>query len=256
MDMIKLRVSQLEALGHTHEAIGKMPLAALHKTPTSFLDKNKASAFLRALLNLVGCDERWLEAQAAQMYAAAAAAGNSEDLEVCAHTLRSTIATFACNGGVEAEAVDAFLGHKNDVNRKKDYASWAVAQALSSKLERCIYLGSLCKTTNPAYAPVMAKEGQRYVLDGNMKYRFEAKRDIYATFDLQNLHPGSVLKIRMPKQKGEEPFWVRTAPNDMAKIGTVAILQPLSDEDEVEKWIAEAHEINLDALILKYGETI
>lgn len=251
-DIIALRKKQLREDGFTDEEADLLPFASSAEAPHQFLKKAKVSAFLRELLVLSGCDEKWLEQQADKIFAAAAVAGNRDDTDIGAHELRSTYATLTANGGIDADTVDALLGHVNKRNAKKDYASWETAEEICQKLERCIYLGSLCGTRNPAITPVEIKPEEGYKLRGNTTYRFVASADMYLAFDIVALEGCDEINVQLPA--ASECVLLRRTPQDtLESKRSRPILPELPDPDVIEKWIKEAYEIDLTDIIRRYG---
>lgn len=253
INLINLRKKQLTEDGYTDEEIAIMPFGATKSAPYDFLNKSKVSSFVRKLLTLVGCDEAWLEKQADKMYAAAEAEGNREDLDVGAHELRSTIATFAGNGGMSTETLDAYLGHVNPKNKKGDYASLETSEKICKILERCLLHGSLCSTSNPAITPVSVATPCSYQLDGNLAYRFCCETDMYLELDLTTLECGNDIIIQLPAECKANTLQRRIFPDTVADKRSRPVLPKLPDAETVERWIAEAMGIDLTEIIIHYG---
>lgn len=253
-DMIELRKTQLQSAGYSLDDIATMPFASTTKLPKLFLNKNEVSHFLRTLLVRVGCDAKWLESEAARIYCRGAIAGTKDDLDPCAHKLRSTLATFYGNGGIPSDTLDAILGHKNLANLKKDYASESVANTICSQIDRTIYLGSLCGTTNPAYQDINVQQPCQYHLHGNNQYIFTAETDCYLMLNINSLEPASDISLQLPKSVPVANLLMDTIPNTLEHIRTRPILQPQVDPSIVEKWIEEAMNLDITDLIEVYGE--
>lgn len=244
-EMVLLRTTQLASRGYSESEYALMPFGAYADTPYTFIDKKKVSSFIRKLLKLVGCDEKWLEAEAEKMFVAAKAVGNSEDLDTPAHLLRRTIATFFSNGGMPLDYVDAVLGHANEENLKKDFASWDKAKEIAAMAERSIWLGSLCSTKNPAYTPVPLCGNRDFLLDGNSRYCFRAEEDTYIEIDITALDGDAGLHVIVPDTYRTTSFQLRN-PADTTTSRSVRTIPPkLPDKEEVEHWIREAEEIDL-----------
>ncbi|MGM9602427.1 MAG: hypothetical protein ACI3W5_12715, partial [Faecousia sp.] len=253
IDLINLRKAQLAEDGYSDAEIFIMPFGATASAPYEFLNKAKVSSFVRKLLTLVGCNEQWLEQQANKMFAAAEAEGNREDLDVGAHELRSTIATFAGNGGMSTEMLDAYLGHVNPRNKKGDYSTLEDAERVCRILDRCLLHGSLCATSNPAITPVPITVSHSYHLEGNSAYRFQCDTDMYVEFDLTTLECGDNITIQFPAECKSNVLQRRTVPDTIADKRTRPILLKLPDPETVEKWITEAKQIDLTDIIKHYG---
>ena len=188
------------------------------------------------------------------MFCMGALAGSKDDLDVCAHKLRSTLATFYGNGGISSDTLDAILGHKNQANLKKDYASESAANQICCQIDRTIYLGSLCDTTNPAYQSINIQQPCQYQLHGNHQYMFTIESDSYLMLNLTSLEPASDISLKLPNNVLAENLLIDTIPNTLEHIRTRPILQPQADPSIVEKWIDEAMKLDITDLIEKYGE--
>ena len=253
IDLISLRKTQLIDDGYDMAEIEKMPYGAKSSAPYAFIKKSEVSNFVRSLLIMVGCDEIWFEQQAAKMFAAADATGNRDDLDVGAHELRSTIATFLGNGGMKPKMLDAYLGHENSEIKKGAYSSWDDAEEICHIIERCIPYGSLCTTKNPALSPVVVDKPQSYRLTGNTAYRFHFESDIYVELDLSTLESGDAILIQMPAHNKTNALQRRTFPDTVEDRRDRPILPILPDKEKIEQWINEAQEIDLRNIIKKYG---
>ena len=252
--MVALRICQLKAKGYKAEEIKLLPMASSSADPTKFIQKTRASSFLRELLYLVGCDDDWISAEAERMFISKAAHGNSDDLDVTAHLLRRTIATFLGNGGMPPHYLDAFLGHKSDENNKTDFASLDMAKTFSSLVDRAIYLGSLCHTNNPAYSPLTVDRPTVYKLIGNTEYQFVVQEDLWMDLDITCLEPGRDLHISTSAQFDADCILPRFPQDTIEDRRSRAILPQLPTPTEVEAWIQEANSIDLTEIIKKYGK--
>ena len=253
-EMILLRRAQLAAMGYTEDQYAMMPLGAYDDTPYEFIGKQKVSSFIRILLKMVGCDEKWLDKEAEKMFIAAKAGGDSEDVDVSAHLLRRTIATFLSNGGMSADDVDAVLGHKNEENKDTDYGSWDKAQELSAIMERAVTLGSLCRTSNPAYTPVPLSDNVDFQLMGNTCYQFYAEADSYLEIDVTSMEPEAGVSVMVPEPYRSTSFHLRNPVDTIISRRERPILPKLQSSEEVERWIREAEEIDLSMFIKGGGE--
>ena len=250
--LINLRKNQLFERGYSIEQIVMMPFGARNSDPYAFLSKSEVSTFVRRLLVLVGCDAQWLEQEAIKMYAAAEASGNADDVDIGAHELRSTLATFLGNGGMPPEMLDAYLGHQNENVKKDTYSSWEAAETIAHILERCLPYGSLCATDNPAQSPVTVGVPCSYQLAGNTAYRFHCETDMYVEIDLTTLECGDVLLVQLPAECETTALHRRTIPDTIEDRRTRPVLPHLPSEETIEQWIAEAREIDLSDIIKKY----
>lgn len=252
-DMVQLRKKQLLEQGFSPEEIPQMPFASKQSAPNDFLRKSDVSSFVRKLLTLVGCDDVWLEKEAERMYAAAAATGNRDDVDIGAHELRSTLATFLGNGGVNICTLDAYLGHENKENKSIDYASWESAENISKMIERAIHLGSLCKTCNPAFTPVSVSDDCAFALMGNTAYLFQTTKDLYIDMDVSSLEPGDEILLQLPPTFTSGDLLQRPRPDTVDDKRSRPVLPALPMSEEIERWIQEAYAIDLSDIIVKYG---
>lgn len=264
-DMLILRKSLLLAAGFSTEEIGDLPFASSLDDPHKFLRKQKVSAFLKEILALAGCDEAWIKQESERLFITARATGNEEDLDVTAHLLRRTIATFLGNGGIPIEVVDAILGHENQENKGIDYSSVDKAREICAMIDRAIYLGSLCKTSNPAYIPVEVSENKTYTLHGNTSYSFLVEEDMYITLDIDCFECGNAISIKAtdgnPQLElfpaallNKDNFLPNHSSAALKRNPSRPILPALPSSEEVERWITEANQIDLSDIIMKWSK--
>ena len=189
--------------------------------------------------------------------------GNEEDLDVTAHLLRRTIATFWANGGVPIEYVDAILGHENPENKKINYASIDKAQEICAMIDRAIHLGSLCQTCNPAYTPVDISSNTSAKLKGNASYSFIVQEDTFVSLNLSCLEAGQPIKITVSDSIPQLTLFADSlldknnllSPRDTIETNhSSPILPALPSPEEVESWIREANQIDLTEIIMKWRQ--
>lgn len=249
IQLIRMRKSQLKGHGYTDCESDKMPFAADLRAPNTFLTGNRISAFLRHLLILVGCDEKWLESEAERLHKIAKVNGTAEDLDVAAHLLRRTLATYWCNGGVPVGYVDAQLGHDSVCNKGIDFASLDTARIMVSMMERCIYLGKLCATLNPAYTPVRVEKTAGYHLKGNTKYRFVVVKDMWLEIDVNALEPSRDIYIKTSNKIGTGNLLLRCQIDTIESRRERPILPMLPGREEVDRWIDSAVTVDVINMI-------
>lgn len=252
VDLINLRRSQLAALGFAPSEIDDLPFASTAAAPTAHLYPARVSSFARALLELAGCTKQWIEQAAEQMFVAAKIAGTEEDLDVCAHLLRRALATFWGNSGVPYHVLNALLGHEDPITDLTDYASLEAASKYAGMLERCLYLGSLCRTNNPAYSTVPLTAGTTYCLDGNSCYRFSAQDDMYIDCKISALEPNDDIYLALPSGSATRKLQAKCTVDNLSAIQSRPTLPILPSAEMVEQWIIEANRIDLSEIIARY----
>lgn len=262
-EMIDLRKNQLVNAGFSADEIPNFPYASSSNNPHSFLSKQKVSAFLKEVLILAGCDEEWIKQESDRLFITSKATGNEEDLEVTAHLLRRTIATFLANGGIPIEVVDAILGHENEANKTEDYASEDKAREVCAMIDRAIYLGSLCKSSNPAFSPVNISTNTSANLHGNTAYSFVIQEDTYASINIACLEAGHAIRITAADNSPQLALFADSlldknnllSPRDTIENNhSRPILPALPSPAEVERWIFEANQIDLTEIITKWRQ--
>lgn len=251
-EFIDMRMSQLVARGVTTEELELMPLASTATEPYEFMPKNKVASFIRSLLVLSGCDDKWLSEQAEKMFIAAKIAGNEEDLHIGAHLLRRFLATSWANGGMSDRHVNAILGHEDKTNKRIDYASDEMARQIVNEMQRSIYLGSLAKLHGPAWDTQIIDGDASYHMNGNMSYHFKVEEDMYVDISVLALEPGEEIQIIMPDVCSTNAFLCRSKKDTLESRQNRPILAKLPDAEEVERWIDDAMKINLDSIMEKY----
>ena len=264
-EMLILRKSQLLNEGFSADEIGDLPFASSTDDPHKFLRKQKVSAFIKEILYLAGCDAEWIERESERLFVTARATGNEEDLDVTAHLLRRTITTFFANGGIPINTIDAILGHENQENQNIDYSSIDKAREICAMIDRAIYLGNLCQTSNPAYTPVKVSGDMSYTLHGNSAYTFVAEEDTYMTLNVNCLECGNTLSIKATNGNpqlelfpttivNKDDLLLHTAPVSLNRNSSRPILPALPSLEEVECWISKANQIDLTEIIQKWSK--
>lgn len=250
--LIDLRISQLIAQGVSENEMDLIPFASTAEDPYSFLRPNKVSAFVRSLLELSGCDEIWLGAQAEKMFVAAKVAGNDEDLDIGAHLLRRALATFWSNGGMSNNHVNAMLGHLDDENKHIDYASDDMARQIVAEIQRSLYIGTLAKTHGPAWDAQVVNDNANYYMMGNTMYRFKVEEDMLLDLSATSLEALDEIEIMIPDTCEVDAIICRSDRDTLDSRRNRPILPKQPDAAEVDRWIADAMMINLDEVIKKY----
>lgn len=262
-NMWNLRKEQLSEDGFSAEEIPDFPFASSAQNPHAYLSKQKVSSFLKEILTLAGCNQEWIKLESERLFITALATENEDDLDVTAHLLRRSIATFFANGGIPIEYVDAILGHENPVNEKIDYASEDKAHEICAIIDRAIYLGSLCKTNNPAYTPVDISGNISAKLHGNNVYSFVVQEDAFMSLNLACLEAGHPIKITVTDRTPQLDLFsdpvidkqnLVSPRNAIESDHTRPILPALPSTEEVECWIDEASQIDLTEIINKWRE--
>ena len=252
--IIDLRIKQLMMAGVDTDAMENMPFAAKLSEPYTFLRKETVSSFIRELLVLCGCDEDWIRREAERLFVASVVTGTDEDLDVSAHILRRTLATVWGNGGVHPDDVDAVLGHKNEKNLHKSFASWRDAKRIFGEITRSFHFGSMVECQNPAYCVNTISSPCKFRLHGNSKYSFHCETDLWVDVDLVTLEGNDAVYINVPKQCSAKDFLRREVPDTCESRESRPILPRLPAESDIEKWIADARLIDISKIIKRYGE--
>lgn len=251
-DLVRLRVEQLKQAGYTEAEIASIPLASKHNTSMEHLKKTRVSTFLREVLELVGCDAAWLEAAAVTMFTNNFISGNADDIEICAHKLRAMLTTLLANGGVDANTVDAILGHESVNNSRKDYATWSAAIAIIHKIQRCINLGKLSSSKHVAETPIVVSDPSYFLLDGNNSYEFIPEQDMYMEVNIKSLEPGTALDLELP-QAALDCLQQQSMPLKEGYYDTCPVLPVLPATETINQWVDEVNKMDLMNLIQKYG---
>ena len=130
-------------------------------------------------------------------------------------------------------------------------------------IDRAIYLGSLCQSSNPAYAPITVAADSSYTLHGNTAYSFLVEEDMYITLDIDCLECGNAISIKATDRSPQLELFPAAGLNKDDLLLNHSPLSPNHSPnrpvlpaplcpEEVERWIAAANQIDLAKIIEKW----
>lgn len=246
--IIDLRRRQLLAAGIGASELPNVPLASDLCDPYTFLRKSEVSTFLRKLLVLAGCNKEWIDKQANQMFVAAKATGNGDDLDVTAHLLRRTLATYWSNGGMPKADVDYLLGHTNVQVRSAEYSSPDIAPMIVQRIQRSMPFQSAETSISPTTREITISGAENIRLCGNRNYTLHIDSDLYIGINITALESCSEIRVQSPLKWRANDFQQLTTPDTLDSKRTRPVLSPLPTAEELQAWIGEATQLDLDAI--------
>lgn len=239
LDIIEIRKNQLAEKGYSIDEINESYLGSSYIDPKTPIDKTKVSAFLKKILIMSGCDDdelRYIEREIR------GEKGDDCDYDLSAHLFRRNFATYALNGGMTLQMVDALLGHENKNNKKNDYAGWDNAQEIAGKLNRCFYFGSMTSSPNPSFSPVKIAN-MSVIAEGNREYCFFIENDGELTGAFNCLESDDSVEIIVDGCEVEIPIIVQTVADSSENRKKRMVLSQIPSADDIEQCIRKADEI-------------
>lgn len=254
VDIVQMRISQLEAAGFKKDEIMKMPLVSYWKEPTKFVDQDHISAFAKELLQLAGCDDRFMEEASKIMYEHPEYVNGKPVFDLASHLCRRDFAT-RLKGHYSVLELDAVLGHENSGNNGKDYASNDTIKKLARELEVCFTFDTNL-TQNPAYQAVKLHGTENLHLIGNTAYLFEntTDKEIVLDLDILSFEPDVDLRIQMDSGVRLESLQRRTPTDTPAKRKGRNIRNRYFDVEFIKKYQMEAEHTDISGLLNKFDK--
>jgi len=238
LDIVEMRKKQLREQGYSNEEINRSYLGSSYEDPTVPIDKTKVSAFLKSILILSGCENEDLRTVERDVFGEK---GDDCDHDLSAHLFRRNFATYALNGGMSLQEVDALLGHENQKNKKIDYAGWDNAAVIVGKLNRCMNLGSITSRPNPSFLPVYLSN-MSVIADGNKEYHFLVDRDGEIEGSFFTLEANDPIEIIVDGCEIDIPIMVQTSVDNIEDRKSRTVLSIIPSAEEIEQWIRIADE--------------
>ncbi len=194
-DLLAERYNYLISLGYSDDYIKTLPITYIEGDPSVLTRSHDISAFVRKLLLLIGCNDRYFAAIYNLMHEEPDIVDNEKVNDVSAYILRRDWATRACNVcGLKSDQVDYLIGHAIKKGQKVDYQTPESQAAMAYALER--YVFDPDHSRNPAFSPIELNPGKRVDFLPSQAFVFEAKeKEVLLEITASCIEPGIAPKI-------------------------------------------------------------
>lgn len=195
LDLLDKRKEYLIGLGHAPDLIEILPITYESGDPEVLIRAQDVSAFVRKLLNLIGCTDEYFLATYKLMIEEPDIVDDEKVCDVSAYILRRDWATRASNFcGLKPSQIDYLMGHSRQKEKKEDYRSYDVQATMAYALERYVFDPN--HSHNPAYKPIILSSGKNLNRDANQAFVFESgNEEITLELTVSSLEAGNTLSL-------------------------------------------------------------
>lgn len=199
---VKLRRTQLSALGYSDSEIDTLPLVSRPGAIHEFIHPSQLSAFVRRLLLICGYSKEAFDTASKIMFTERDPLDGDLGMDdTSAYILRRDFASRCCNiCGIEPSEVDLLIGHKgSEKNAEYTRKILSVKEAMCQVARKMDSFVSFPESWNsPGIRPVHLTGDASFVDSGGTDYYFVADEDIHINFSVRTSEPNDSLSAELP----------------------------------------------------------